>query len=114
MLEAANGFEKSEIKTNTITAWHGDWASFKRRLRAAGILNGVRDAMRAGEDLAENGAVISENVKDEAIVLTKQTRIKYMDMSERPCTQCNNCKKRRIAGYIVYLRAPLTTDTHSP
>ncbi len=36
----------------TVTSWQGDWSSFKKRFRAAGNLNGVRDALRAGELLA--------------------------------------------------------------
>ncbi len=56
-MEAEDGFDPS-IRKNTTTAWRGDWASFKRRLRAAGTLNGIRDAMRLGEALAAKGGVL--------------------------------------------------------
>ncbi len=64
-MEAAYGYEKSNMKTSTVTAWQGDWASFKRRFKAVSILNGTQEAMRVGEALASKGAVPIETTKVE-------------------------------------------------
>ncbi len=39
-------------KTSTIIQWRGDWDSYKTRMEAAGILNGLQNALKKGEQLA--------------------------------------------------------------
>ncbi len=46
-MEAGDG--STSLGKATVTNWQGDWSSFKKRFSAAGSLNGVRDALRAGE-----------------------------------------------------------------
>ncbi len=49
-MEAGDGL--NTLGKATVTSWQGDWTSFKKRFRATGNLNGVRDPLRAGEHLA--------------------------------------------------------------
>ncbi len=63
-MEAEDGFDLSAKKT-AMTAWRGDWASYKRQLKAIGILNDVRDALKLGETTASKERVPMEDLKDE-------------------------------------------------
>ncbi len=78
-MEAEDGYEKSGMKTSTMTAWQGDWASFKRRLKAAGILNGIQEAMQMGDTLASKGAIPMKNQEEEVEKWNK----KLVQQSER-------------------------------
>ncbi len=57
--------KETPTRRATITAWRNDWASFKRRFRAAGTLNGVKQAMKLGEALAAKGVIPIEDLKEE-------------------------------------------------
>ncbi len=48
--ENRNCFESG--KPSAIIQWRGDWESYKRRMKAAGILNGLQMALKKGEILA--------------------------------------------------------------
>ncbi len=65
-MEAEDGLKGLAMKSNTIIAWQGDWESFKRRLKATGILNGTKKAMQKGEELAVKQKTQSKIVKEEA------------------------------------------------
>ncbi len=57
-MEAEDG--SAYLTKATVTSWKGDWSSFKQRFRAAGNLNGIREALRAGELLASGDAAQKE------------------------------------------------------
>ncbi len=55
------------MRQNTAVQWRGDWDSFKRRMTAAGIMNGFEQALNKGEAMASirltESASIDEEVK---------------------------------------------------
>ncbi len=51
------------MKPNTSIMWNGDWDSYKRRIRAAGILNRFQKALRKGETLASKGTLTEKETK---------------------------------------------------
>ncbi len=51
------------MKPSSVITWNDDWDSYKRRMRAAGILNGFRVALRKGETLASEGTLTVKETK---------------------------------------------------
>ncbi len=53
------------MKPSSVITWNGDWDSYKRRMRAAGILNGLQKALKRGEALASKGIVTEKETKEQ-------------------------------------------------
>ncbi len=49
-MEAVEGSQNTTVR---LVPWREDWDQFKRLLKASARLNGVSDAVKAGEALAE-------------------------------------------------------------
>ncbi len=64
-MEAEDGLNGLGMKSSTTTVWKGDWESFKRRMKAAGILHGFQKALKEGETLAAAETLTTKEMKKE-------------------------------------------------
>ncbi len=65
-MEAEYGLNDLGTRPRATTVWKGDWDSFKRRIKAAGILRGFQEALRKGEKLADAGIMTAKEIKTES------------------------------------------------
>ncbi len=83
-MEAGYGFTADKTSSRPgwkLVHWQNDWNKFKRLFKAAGQLNGIADAVRYGEYLANDANI--ENVKAEYDECTETLKRKALEQSPK-------------------------------
>ncbi len=65
-METEDGSGNPKMSAKPTIARQVDWASFKRRIKAAGIFSGIKETLKMGEEIAANGITPRQDPKIEA------------------------------------------------